>query len=196
GLPADLSVRVTNGRYADGSMVNTTFNADLAVSGPLAGNGLVSGTVDLGRTEVQLPDRFGASATATDVRHVNAPPGSTPPKPSDAAGASASAAGGGGLGLDIALAANRGLSVRGFGIDAELGGTVRIAGTTGSPQAIGAFTQRRGRMEVLGRRFDFQTGTLTFAGDLVPVVDFAATTATTGGTVTLNVTGPANDPKI
>jgi translocation and assembly module TamB len=177
-------------------MLNTTFNADLAISGPLAGNGVVSGAIDLGRTEIQLPDRFGGSATAIDVRHVNAAPGFTPPKLREPAGAAGSGAGSGGLRLDIALAANRGLFVRGFGIDAELGGTVRIAGTTGSPQAAGAFTQRRGRIEILGRRFDFQSGTLTFSGDLVPMVEFAATTTTSDGTVTLHVTGPANDPRI
>jgi translocation and assembly module TamB len=196
GLPANLKLRVTNGRYADGSLINTTFNADLAVTGPLTGNGVVSGTVDLGRTEIQLPDRFGGAATAIDVKHVNAAPGFTPPKLRQSTASAGGSAGSGGLRLDIALSGNRGLFVRGFGIDSELGGTVRIGGTTGNPQAAGAFTQRRGRIEVLGRRFDFQSGTLTFSGDLIPVVDFAATTTTSDGTVTLNVTGPANDPKI
>lgn len=195
GLPANLAIKVVNGRYADGTMVYALFSADLAINGPLLGNGTVSGRIDLGRTEIQLPDRIGGSATAIDVKHRNAPRGFKPPKPRQAA-RSGGAEMSGQLRLDIALNGNSAIFVRGFGIDAELGGSLRLTGTTGNPQTAGAFTQRRGRIEMLGRRFTFQSGTLTFAGDLVPVVDFAATTQTSDGTVTLHVTGPANDPRI
>ena len=55
---------------------------------------------------------------------------------------------------------------------------------------------QRGRMDAVGKRFIFTTGTLTFSGSLVPIVDFAATTQTSDAVVTLNVTGPATDPQI
>jgi translocation and assembly module TamB len=55
---------------------------------------------------------------------------------------------------------------------------------------------RWGRIEVLGRRFEFTRGQITFAGDLMPFVDFAATTRAADATVTLNVLGPADDPEI
>ncbi|MEJ0011557.1 MAG: translocation/assembly module TamB domain-containing protein [Bauldia sp.] len=196
GLPAQLTVRVANGRYADGNLINTTFNADLAINGPVLGNGTVSGTVDLGRTEIQLPERLAGSATAIDVKHVNAPRGFVPPKARETAKARGPAAGSGGLRLDINLTGNSGVFVRGFGIDSELGGSLHLTGTTGNPQTAGGFQMRRGRIEALGRRFDFQSGTLTFAGDLVPLLDFEALATTTDGTVTLHVTGPANDPQI
>ncbi len=196
GLPAQLTVRVANGRYADGNLINTTFNANLAINGPILGNGAVTGTVDLGRTEIQLPDRLAGSATAIDVKHVNAPRGFKAPKARETAQARGPAAGSGGLRLDINLTGNSGVFVRGFGIDSELGGSLRLTGTTGNPQTAGGFQMRRGRIEALGRRFDFQSGTLTFAGDLVPLLDFEALATTTDGTVTLHVTGPANDPQI
>jgi translocation and assembly module TamB len=197
GLPAALTVKIANGRYADGKTINAAFNAGLAINGPILGNGIVSGTVNLGRTEIQLPDRLAGSATAIDVRHVNAPKGFVPPKAREAAsGGGPASASGGGLRLDVALAATSGLFVRGFGIDSELGGSLRLAGTTGSPQTVGAFKMSRGRIETLGRRFDFQSGDLTFAGDLIPYLDFSATSVTSDATVTLNVTGPANNPAI
>ncbi|HVY21397.1 MAG TPA: translocation/assembly module TamB domain-containing protein [Bauldia sp.] len=196
GLPAQLTVRVSNGRYADGRMLNTTFSGDLAINGPILGNGVVTGTVNLGRTEIQLPDRLAGSATAIDVKHVNAPRGFKPPKAREAVKRGGPASGSGGLRLDVNLTGNSGIFVRGFGIDSELGGSLHLTGTTGFPQTAGGFEMRRGRIEVLGRRFDFQSGTLTFAGDLVPLLDFEATTTTSDGTVTLHVTGPANDPAI
>lgn len=195
GLPANLAIKVTNGRYADGTTVNAQFSADLAINGPILGNGTVSGRIDLGRTEIQLPDRLTGAATAIDVKHRNAPRGFTPPKLRQTA-RSGGAGMSGQLRLDILLNGTSAIFVRGFGIDAELGGSLRLTGTTGNPQTAGAFTQRRGRIELLGRRFNFESGTLTFAGDLVPIVDFAATTQTSDATVTLHVTGPANDPRI
>ena len=48
------------------TVINTTFSGDLAVKGPLLGNGVVSGNIDLGRTEIQLSGRIGGSANAID----------------------------------------------------------------------------------------------------------------------------------
>lgn len=197
GLPAAVTIRISNGRFSDGATVNTTFNADLAVNGPLLGGGVISGRVDLGRTEIQLPERVG-TATAIDVQHINKPPGFIPPEPRLRPGSNPTAAssGSGGLGLDVTLSANSSVFVRGFGIDAEFGGSLRMGGTTASPQAVGGLQMRWGRIEVLGRRFDFNNGTLTFAGDFMPLLDFSATTTTPDATVTLSVVGPANDPEI
>jgi translocation and assembly module TamB len=194
GLPADLAIKIANGRYADGKVINTRFNADLALKGPLLGNGRLSGKIDLGHTDLELPDRLAGSATAIDVRHVNAPRGFKPPRARESTAAGSHS--GGAIVLDIALAANSGLTVRGFGVDAEFGGMLQLTGTSGNPQTAGAFQMQRGRIELLGRRFDFSSGTLTFNGDLVPVLDFTGTTQATDGTVTLNVTGPANNPQI
>jgi translocation and assembly module TamB len=196
-LPAQLTIRVNNGRYADGRTINTTFSGDLAINGPILGNGIVSGTINLGRTEIQLPDRLAGSATAIDVKHVNAPKGFKPPVAREPVTRGGPASGGsGGLRLDVNLAGGSGIFVRGFGIDSELGGSLHLTGTTGNPQTAGGFQMRRGRMEALGRRFEFQSGELTFAGDLVPYLSFEATTTTSDGTVTLHVTGPASNPQI
>jgi translocation and assembly module TamB len=51
-------------------------------------------------------------------------------------------------------------------------------------------------MEVVGKRFEFSSGTLTFSGSITPQVEFVATTATSSATITLNVSGPASDPVI
>ena len=196
-LPADLTLRVSNGRYADGNTLNTTFSGDLAVKGPLLGNGVASGNIDLGRTEIQLSGRAGGSADTIWVRHVNTSPDFVAPiAPANPDAGAGNAPSRGGLNLDMLLTANSGLYVRGFGIDAELGGSLQVGGTSRNPQAVGGFQMQRGRMDAIGRRFTFTTGTLTFSGNLVPIVDFAATAQTSDAVVTLNVTGPATDPQI
>ncbi len=194
-LPGRLTIQVTEGRYNDGRMVNTLFNANLALDGPLTGGATLSGNLALGRTEIRLPDRLAGRATAIDVKHVNAEPGfSAPIKPQPAA--SAGRAGGGSMRLDVDLRSTGAILVRGFGVDSEFGGQLKITNTIANPTAAGAFEMRRGRIEVIGRRFELVSGQLTFSGDLVPVVDFVATAATTSATVQVNVTGRADDPVI
>jgi translocation and assembly module TamB len=129
------------------------------------------------------------------VRHINTAPGFVAPaKPakSEAHGATGS----GDLRLDIQVNNRAGISVRGFGIDAELGGSLNLRGTSGDPVAVGAFTLQRGRLDLIGHRFDMNRGTLTFSGDLIPVVDFAATNTGSDVNVTVLVTGRADDPQI
>jgi translocation and assembly module TamB len=194
-FPSNLTIRIENGRYNDGRVVNALFNADLAINGPLLGGGTLSGTVALGRTEIQLPDRLGGGATAIDVTHINTEPGFRPPQLRDsgsAAGRSAS----GSLRLAIELTNSGGIFVRGFGVDSEFGGSLRVTNTIADPLAVGAFQMRRGRIEFLGRRFELVSGTLTFSGDLIPVVNFAAATTTSGTAIEVHVVGPANNPTI
>ncbi len=198
-FPADLTIRIRNGRYIDGTLINTSFNADLTLTGPVLGNGTIGGRVDLLRTEVLLPDSFGGGPPIT-VEHINVAPGFVPPMETIARPSTGTAAtgggGGGGLNLGITLNSTSGIFVRGFGLDAELGGSTRLEGTIGAPRAVGGFQMRRGRIQVLGRRFDFSRGNLTFTGSLDPVLDFVAATTTADITATVTVSGPASDPDI
>lgn len=197
GLPADLTIDIRNGRYSDGTMVDATYTASLALSGPLLTTGSVTGRVDIARAEVLLPDSFGGGP-ALNVEHINVEPGFVAPvkptPPRTVGGPQAS----GGLGLDITIAGSSrsAIIVRGFGLDAELGGSLRITGTTDNIVTVGGFEMLRGRIEVLGRRFDFTRGLITFAGELVPILDFEATTRASDITANVLVTGPADDPQI
>jgi translocation and assembly module TamB len=194
-IPGRLTLEVREGRYNDGRVINTTFNANLALNGPLTGGATLSGNVALGRTEIRLPDRLGGNAAAIDVKHVNAGPNFTPPiKPQPPA--SAQRSGSGTLRLDVDIRNTGGIFVRGFGVDSEFGGQLKLTNTIANPTAAGAFQMTRGRIEMLGRRFELTSGLLTFSGDLVPVVAFVATTSTTGTTIQVSVTGRADDPVI
>ncbi len=78
GFPANLTIRIRNGRYLDGEMINANFNADLTLTGPVDGAGTIAGHVDLGRTEILLPDSFGGGPPIT-VEHIHVAPGFVPP---------------------------------------------------------------------------------------------------------------------
>jgi translocation and assembly module TamB len=60
---------------------------------------------------------------------------------------------------------------------------------------VGAFELRRGRLSLVGQRIDLTRGRLTFAGDLVPDLDFLAETRAGDVTAQVGVTGPASQPR-
>ncbi len=201
GFPADLSLKLANGRYVDPGLVTADVSADLKVSGPLASqtaSALIGGQISINKADVSIPEYLPGAIPPVDVRHVNAPAAvrqqvadmGGEPKQSQTQQRSQSPR------LDIVLSAPGRIFIRGRGLDAELQGNLKIAGTIADPQAIGAFSLKRGQLEILTRRLIFSRGSATFNGSLTPVIDFAATTNVTDTTITVSVSGEADDPQI
>ncbi|HEY4192983.1 MAG TPA: translocation/assembly module TamB domain-containing protein, partial [Mesorhizobium sp.] len=194
GFPADLTVKLSDGRYTDGRVVTANLGGDLTVKGPLASAPIIAGTVNLARTVITVPDKLPGSLTALGVKRKNAP-AAVVAQDKALKPASAGGGGGGGLALDINIKAPSQIFIQGRGVDAELGGTLRLTGPTSSPQAVGAFKLRRGRLEILGKRLNFTDGTLTFSGSLVPYLNLTAQSTASDATVTIVVSGEATNPK-
>lgn len=194
GYPAELSLRVADGVYADGKTVNAEFNADLALSGPLTGQPVIGGEVRMGKTIVTVPNTIPVSISRLNVQHRNADAAVRAQaenfSPTEPASSNSS-----GLGLDVVVSAPNQIFVRGRGIDAELGGRLRLQGPVSSPGARGGFELRRGRLDLLGRRLDFTSGTMGFAGSLIPELDISAQALSGDTTVIVRIVGPANAPE-
>jgi translocation and assembly module TamB len=88
--------------------------------------------------------------------------------------------------------------VRGRGLDAELGGKLKISGTADQPVILGDLNLRRGDFNLLSRRLQFQSGKVSFSGgkEINPLLDFVATTKLTAADVTVTVGGTATKPSI
>ena len=170
------------------------MSGDLSIKGPLASAPRLSGTINLARTVITVPERLPSSLARLDVRHKNA---SAAVRAQEQAlrPAERSSGGSGGLMLDVTVNATNQIFVIGRGLDAELGGSLRLTGSAGAPQAIGQFTLRRGRLSVLGKRLEFKSGTISFSGSMIPYLDLSAKSTAGDATVVVTVTGPANNPK-
>ncbi|MBB4009234.1 translocation/assembly module TamB domain-containing protein [Allorhizobium taibaishanense] len=195
GLPADISVKLDHAVYVDGTLVTATTTGTLGLKGPLVDGPTLSGKLTLDKTSITIPSRLPGSIAQIDIKHKNAPADVrrqtailNPEKPGDGANSP--------IKLDLQIAAPSQIFVRGRGIDAELGGTVSLAGSVAAPQVSGGFTMRRGRMVILTKRLDFSTGKITFSGGLIPVVDFVASSTSGSTTLTATVEGVATDPQI
>lgn len=195
GFPADLSIKLADGRYTDGRVVTANLGGDLTIKGPLTSAPVIAGTVNLAKTVITVPDKLPGSLSALDVKHKNAPGPVTAQDKALRPATTSGKSGGSGLALDVTVNAPNQIFIQGRGVDAELGGSLKLTGPASSPQAVGTFTLQRGRLSILGKRLTFTEGTVGFSGSLVPYLNLTATTTTTGATVTIVVSGEATNPK-
>ncbi|WP_224703387.1 translocation/assembly module TamB domain-containing protein [Devosia aquimaris] len=197
GFPADVRVGLNSARYADGNLFVATVSGDLALTGNLAGSPLLSGAVRVEKADITVPENFGGGATLIDVDHVAAPRAVEQTlqraRIDDRTGAPIPQTRPKGVVLDITVSAPNQIFIRGRGLDAEVGGSVRITGPIGDIQPVGAFSLNRGRLSILGQRVTFESGTVTLVGDLDPVLNLVARTQGEGITVFVTVSGRASN---
>lgn len=175
-LPANLSVAVNQARYSDGQTFSTVLNGNLDLTGNLAQSPLLSGSIQLGETEITVPESFAASAELLDVRHVLPPRAvretlnrlaRASPAPTPTSRPSV-------IRLNVTVDAPNRIFVRGRGLDAELGGRVVLTGPVVDIEPVGRFELIRGRLSIVGKRIDLDEGLITLEGDLNPIIDFLA----------------------
>ncbi|MBF9194671.1 translocation/assembly module TamB domain-containing protein [Microvirga terrestris] len=197
GFPGEIRITGSRAQLVSNETVEASADLDLTLSGPLARRPRAAGRVSIITMNVSVPDRL-----PTTLRPL---PGTKHVRPTPTAAArlalaqrrqAASARGTPFRAeLDLVLTAQNRIFVRGRGLNAELGGDLRLQGTTQDPVAIGAFELRRGRFDLLGQRIDLVRGRLDFTGDLTPSLDFLAETQAGDVTARIGVTGPASSPE-
>lgn len=208
--PIDLAIRLDGAALRDPNLYETSVTGTLNVGGTLGEGPLIAGTLNLGTTEIRIPSTgLGGAKDILQVMHL----GDRPPVRSTRAKAglipypSAESVEAGLAGppatppavaarLDITINAPNQIFVRGRGVDAEFGGTIRITGNAREVVPIGFLELIRGRVDLLGKRFDLAEGLLELQGSLMPVIRLVATTEQDGITTSITIEGEANDPDI
>lgn len=185
----------------DPTLYRTEANGQVTVNGPLAGGARIAGQIDLGQVDVQVPST-GVSALGTlpevthlgprmDVRDTLARAGV------GVTVAPQQAQSGADYPVDLLIRAPSRIFVRGRGLDAELGGQLRLTGSTNALVPIGRFDLVRGRLSILGQRFELDEGFAQLQGDFSPALRLVASTeARTGTLVRIIVEGPADDIEV
>ncbi|MDU8942628.1 translocation/assembly module TamB domain-containing protein [Ovoidimarina sediminis] len=201
-LPSDLEIRLIGAGLRDPELYETTVDGTVRIDGPLAGGATISGALRLNETEITVPSGgVGAVGSLPDIVHVGEPrdvratrrragligtPGS----------GGASDGGGPAYPLDLRIDAPARIFVRGRGIEAELGGSILVRGTTANVIPAGEFELIRGRLDILGKRLTMDEGRATLQGDFDPVVRLVASTQADDTRILIIVDGPASAPDI
>lgn len=198
-LPAEITVTGDALRLVDPTLYAALIQrADVTITGALAGAMQVAGTIALGDTELRVPETgLGGAAPIPPITHLGETPAER--RTRIAAGLGPAQADGGGsqrIGLDLTITAPGRIFLRGRGLDAELGGRLRIGGTTANMIPAGRFDLIRGRLSILGTRLDLSDGSATLQGSFDPFIRLIATARSGGYTIGVNMIGPVSAPQI
>ncbi|MFD2173030.1 translocation/assembly module TamB domain-containing protein [Rhodobacter lacus] len=199
-FPSDLAITLARAHLRDPELYDTRVSGQVGVAGGLTGNLRITGALSLAETELRIPSSgLGGAAAIPDITHRHEPSAVHTTRARAGLIETASASGGGSsrrIALDLALSAPNQIFVRGRGLDAELGGQLRITGTTDAIVPIGQFNLIRGRLDVLGKRFTLAEGQVALQGALTPWVLFQATTSQEDTAITLTLQGAAAEPSL
>jgi translocation and assembly module TamB len=187
-MPIDIRLEAKDARPIASNLMTASMSGTLALSGGLKSGMILTGRTQVTSGEINLPDSFPPDIAVLDVRRRGQPPPPPPPRQTS-------------VKLDLSIRTTGPVFVRGHGMDAEMGGTIQVSGTSGAPVVSGGLTLNRGTYTVAGQTLDFTSGRIRFDGTgprsrLDPSLDFTAQTVSGGVTATLNITGYASAPKI
>lgn len=198
GNPANLTMRLNQARYTDGQTFSSQLDGALKLTGPLLYDPLLSGTLNLSKTEISVPESFASDVKILEVEHEQ-PSDSVAqtlqrleqatPKARPTSRPSV-------LRLDVTINAPNQIFIRGRGLDAELGGFIRVTGPVNNVSPVGSFELRRGRLTILGQRLDLTEGEVSLNGNLDPDLKLVAETDAGDVVAYITISGPASDIKV
>ncbi|MEQ9259396.1 MAG: translocation/assembly module TamB domain-containing protein [Roseovarius sp.] len=197
---AGLELRLEALGLSDPTLYETSLGGLVTVEGPLTGGAQIGGIVVLGPTELRVPSGPGGTPGAIPgLRHV-AEPGAVRLTRQRAGliedNPGGRRAAGPAFPLNLVIDAPNRIFVRGRGLDAELGGQLRLRGTTANVDASGTFELIRGRIDVLTKRLDLTEGRIDLRGALDPYLRFVAQTQTDDYTISVVLEGLASSPDV
>lgn len=179
----NMEIFLKNYKLLDSDRASGTTDMDITVSGREEGY-LISGDVNLGEVEVIIPERFQRSIPSLNIIKKDE-------KNADKRGLDLFA-------LDMNVIADNRVFVRGWGLDAEFGGELRVDGTLDDPQLNGVLEARRGRYEEFGKKFQLDRAVLRFQGSAPPspYLDIVATTQAEDVEASVIIEGELDNPKL
>ncbi len=199
-MPVDLKITFNNAVLRDPALYQARVSGQLSVTGPAMGGGRIAGTVTLGRTELQIPSSgFTAVPVLNGLKHVGDSRAARLTRQRagmDGTARLATPAAPTGFGLDVTVLAPNQVFVRGRGLDAELGGSLKLTGTTSDIVPSGSFALIRGRLELLGKRLVLSEASLKMRGAFIPYVHVVATTQDGEYTISAVIDGNALEPTV
>ena len=177
-----LNLDLENFHLLDSDLVDGTFNADLELTSDKDLYNL-SGTVQPNYIDITIPEKFTSNIPELNIVEQEE-------EQEDNILSKVKVA--------IDFIANNKIFVRGWGLDAELGGKVQLDGNLDDPNFNGKLEARRGRYTEFGKRFELIQADLNFLGRIPanPVLDIIAETEVDNIKARVNIGGTIEDPKI
>lgn len=196
---SNITVQLFQAVLRDPQLFTTRMNGTVSLTGPLAGGALIGGAIVLSETELRIPSTgIGGGGGLSGLRHI-AEPGpvrATRARAGLLREESGSQTSSTPFPLDLQISAPQRIFVRGRGLDLEMGGQLRITGTTNNVIPTGAFELVRGRLDILGRRLTISEALLRLEGDMNPWIQVLASNENDGVTSSVQIEGFVSEPQV
>ncbi|MFV0411168.1 MAG: translocation/assembly module TamB domain-containing protein [Paracoccus sp. (in: a-proteobacteria)] len=206
----DLTARLDNAVLRDPAIYQITTDGTLSISGIPSDGPLVSGRINILEADFRIPSTgLGGSKAIPDMIHVGDSwqAAATRAKAGLEPYGSAAAAAAGLRGpaaippknparFDLVISAPNKVFVRGRGVDAELGGEMKLTGNARQPIPVGHLTLIRGRVDLLGKRFDLSEGLIEMQGSVIPFLRLIALHFEESINIRIIIDGDLRDPDI
>ncbi len=183
-IPIDLVIDADNARPISSDLVTENLDMALAIKGAVRGALALGGKVTILSANINIPKSLPPSVVNLPIlNRGQKPPPPAPPPPN--------------IALNLLVSAANQIFIRGDGLFAELGGSLKITGTAAHPNPEGGFTLIRGSFALGGRTLQFTKGIVSFNGaGFMPTLDLEATSTSGSVTSTLTIGGTAAKPTI
>jgi translocation and assembly module TamB len=188
-IPVDITVTAKNAQPIASNIVTANLDANILVKGTAREQLDVAGKVHLNRANISIPGGMPPDVAVLDVERDGAnKPSQLPEKPLV-------------INLHLDVEAPNRILISGRGLDAEMGGDLKVRGTTAIPVVNGGFELQRGFFTLANSKLTFTNGNVTFNGmglqnKLDPSLDFTAQTTAAEVTAVVHITGLADAPQI
>jgi translocation and assembly module TamB len=193
----DLSIALDSLRISDPDLYKTAATGRMSLTGPLATAPRLEGALSLNETRVRVPSGSGVSTQVPDgLKHVNDSRAARQTRARAGLGTQSENQPATSLSLDLLIMAPNRIFIRGRGLDAELGGRLRLRGSASDITPSGQFQLIRGRFDILGKRLTLTEGRVTLRGALDPYLRFVAETDAEEITAKIVMEGLASAPEV
>lgn len=198
GYPVDARVTMEDFRAVQREDVTATVGGNVDLKGRLS-ELRVSGKLAVAPVHVSLAQWRSSPVESLEVVDVNVPPAlyeemaALHPKPKESNRPALFED----IALDIELNVSR-AEVRGYGIESEWKGDLKVGGTAAAPAVTGELNSVRGQLVFAGKTFRLEDSSIALRGETPPnpVLDIAAEHQTRDITAIFRITGTADDPQI
>lgn len=197
-LPGAFDIALTGLRYKDADAFETEVDrGTLRLTGELAQNSQLTGQLVLGQTDILLEGiAFGSAEPIPTITHIGETTAQRATRRKAGLLKSAGSGAGPRIGLDLDIQSPSKIFIRGRGLDAELGGGIRIGGTSQDVVASGQFDLIRGRFILQGQRFDLSEASIILRGSFDPYVRLVSTTTVGDTAISVVLEGLVSEPEL
>ncbi|PRY91673.1 translocation/assembly module TamB domain-containing protein [Donghicola tyrosinivorans] len=198
-IPVDITVVLDALVFRDAGLYEATTSGEITLKGPATGGASIGGEINIAKAELRIPETgAGAGGAIPEIEHIA--PSAAVQTTRSRAGLIVDDSGQGaktiGFPIDLVIKAPQRVFIRGRGLDAELGGQMRLRGATDDIIPSGRFDLVRGRLTLLGQRFEFDEGYVVLEGALNPAIHLVVETQQGEITTFIIVSGAASAPEV